>query len=452
MGNREIYFLKHWDKAALLLADLLGFVALFLMSISIRHGSSSVMAVVPENFIFILSFLFLIFYVFDLYKFDSIIAGLRPPGRAVLATLVFGVVISLFIYAIGPQKYVGDLHGRGVWAMTLGFFAVYSSLARYLGGKLSSAHLNRQSWLAVGRQEDLDALAEEFKSEDEKGTLSSFVLGENPDYDNLRSVLKKNWSGVIIADDSLQDSTLVELIVEKRLNNGTRIFSISDFFEKKWFKVPVKDIQNRWFIFAPGFYLVHDKIGLRFKRIVDIILSSIGLILSAPVIFITSIIVKFSDGGPVLFKQIRTGKNGEPFTMYKFRSMRVDAEKDGAKWATANDSRITPVGNILRKSRIDEIPQLLNVLKGEMSFIGPRPERPEFNKMLMKEIPFYNLRHLVRPGVTGWAQVLYRYGASVKDAEEKLKYDLYYIKNFSLILEFAIILKTLRVVVLGKGR
>ena len=151
--------------------------------------------------------------------------------------------------------------------------------------------------------------------------------------------------------------------------------------------------------------------------------------------------MKFSDGGPVLFKQIRTGKNGEPFTMYKFRSMRVDAEKDGAKWATANDSRITPVGNILRKSRIDEIPQLLNVLKGEMSFIGPRPERPEFNEMLMREIPFYNLRHLVRPGVTGWAQVLYRYGASVKDAEEKLKYDLYYIKNFSLILEFSIILK-----------
>ena len=166
-----------------------------------------------------------------------------------------------------------------------------------MGGKLSSAHLNRQSWLAVGRQEDLDALADEFKSEGEKGSLSSFVFEENSNYDNLRSVLNKNWSGVIIADDSLQDSTLVEMIVEKRLNNGTRIFSISDFFEKKWFKVPVKDIQNRWFIFAPGFYLVHDKIGLRFKRIVDIILSSIGLILSAPIIFITSIIVKFSDGG-----------------------------------------------------------------------------------------------------------------------------------------------------------
>lgn len=452
MGNREFYFLKHWDKAILLSIDLIGFLGVFLVSSYVRLGSLVLYEIAPENFAFIFSFLFLVFYVFDLYKFDSVIAGLRPPGRAVLATLLFGALVSLFIYAIGPLKYEGEIHGRGVWAITLILFSIYSCLTRYLGAKLSIAHLNRQTWLAIGNKNDLEALENEFKIENEKGKLSFYPLEEQPDYSDLRNVLKQHWTGVIVADDSLQNSAVVELIVEKRLNTGTRIFSISDFFEKKWFKVPVKDIQNRWFIFAPGFYLVHDKIGLRLKRIIDILFSSIGLVLAAPIILLTSVIVKLSDGGPVLFKQIRTGKNGEPFTMYKFRSMKVDAEKDGAKWASANDSRVTFVGNILRKTRVDEIPQLVNVLKGEMSFIGPRPERPEFNEMLMKEIPFYNLRHLVRPGVTGWAQVLYRYGASVKDAEEKLKYDLYYIKNFSLILEFAILLKTLRVVILGRGR
>jgi len=154
----------------------------------------------------------------------------------------------------------------------------------------------------------------------------------------------------------------------------------------------------------------------------------------------------------VIFKQERTGLDGRVFRIYKFRSMRADAEQSGPQWATDGDPRVTRVGRFIRAARLDELPQLVNVLRGQMSFIGPRPERPVFNDMLERQIPYYDLRHLVRPGITGWAQVMYPYGASIEDAREKLQYDLYYIKNYSLMLDIAILLKTLRVVVLGKGR
>jgi lipopolysaccharide/colanic/teichoic acid biosynthesis glycosyltransferase len=167
---------------------------------------------------------------------------------------------------------------------------------------------------------------------------------------------------------------------------------------------------------------------------------------------VTALLIKIESPGDILFRQIRTGKDGEPFSIFKFRSMRSDAEKDGAQWASKNDQRVTRVGKFIRLTRIDELPQLLNIFRGEMSFIGPRPERPEFNTLLEKEIPYYEMRHLVNPGLTGWAQVLYPYGASVEDSKEKLQYELYYIKNYSLLLDLQIVLKTVGVVLLGRGR
>jgi lipopolysaccharide/colanic/teichoic acid biosynthesis glycosyltransferase len=167
---------------------------------------------------------------------------------------------------------------------------------------------------------------------------------------------------------------------------------------------------------------------------------------------LAAIAVKLESRGPAIFRQARTGLGGKEFEILKFRSMADDAERNGPQWAQKSDPRITRVGRVLRLLRIDELPQLVNVLKGEMSFIGPRPERPVFNATLEKEIPLYNLRHLVRPGITGWAQVMYPYGASVEDAREKLQYELYYIKNYSVLLDIGIVFKTLRVVLLGKGR
>ncbi|MEM9495620.1 MAG: sugar transferase [Pseudomonadota bacterium] len=188
-----------------------------------------------------------------------------------------------------------------------------------------------------------------------------------------------------------------------------------------------------------------------FKRALDIVISLAVLVALAPVFVITAIAVKMDSPGPALFRQARVGQGGRVFEVLKFRSMRTDAEKDGPQWASANDDRITRVGRFIRKFRIDELPQAFNVLKGEMSFVGPRPERPEFVCILEKEIPNYRLRHALKPGITGWAQVQYEYTASVEGAREKLKYDLFYVKKFTPILDIVIILLTVRVVLFGLG-
>jgi len=188
------------------------------------------------------------------------------------------------------------------------------------------------------------------------------------------------------------------------------------------------------------------------KRIFDVLLSSFGLLLASPFFLFVPIFIRVESQGAVIFRQERVGLSGKTFNVLKFRSMCVDAEKDGAQWAKSNDPRVTRVGCWLRKLRIDEIPQLINVLRGEMSLIGPRPERPVFVDQLEKEIPFYQMRHLVKPGVTGWAQVNHPYGASVEDAVKKMEYDLFYVKNYSFLLDVRILLRTVRVVLFGKGQ
>ena len=190
---------------------------------------------------------------------------------------------------------------------------------------------------------------------------------------------------------------------------------------------------------------------IRLKRIADILLSSILLIFMLPVLFFSSVLIFLEDFGPVLYNQIRTGLNSKKFIIYKLRSMKVDSEKNGAIWASTNDKRVSKIGKIIRSTRIDELPQLWSVLKGEMSLIGPRPERPEFDQSLSKDIPFYDTRYSIKPGLSGWAQVNYPYGASEEDAKNKLSYDLYYLENFSFFLDFLILLKTIKLVVNAKG-
>ena len=191
---------------------------------------------------------------------------------------------------------------------------------------------------------------------------------------------------------------------------------------------------------------------MRVKRLIDLILSSVLLAISAPLVVFFGLLIKLTSKGPMFFKQTRVGFKSELFTIYKLRTMAIDAEASGAQWAKKNDSRITPLGRFLRQTRIDELPQCWNVLKGNMSFVGPRPERPEFTKELTEKIPYYDLRHLVKPGLTGWAQVNYPYGASIEDSLKKLQYELYYIKNQTLLLDLNIMLRTLITVFQRAGR
>ncbi|MGL5053351.1 MAG: exopolysaccharide biosynthesis polyprenyl glycosylphosphotransferase [Cetobacterium sp.] len=243
----------------------------------------------------------------------------------------------------------------------------------------------------------------------------------------------------------------IEKILKIKLKN-TRVMGYLDYMLEVENKIEVSHINEEWLLNAYGFEILRSKFQNRLKRIFDIVMS-LGIGLSTfPVMIIAAIVVKLESPGPIIYSQARVGENEKEFLVYKFRSMSVDAEKDGAKWAQKNDPRVTKFGNFMRKTRIDELPQLFNVIKGDMSFIGPRPERMVFIKELEKKIPYYGLRHMIKPGLTGWAQVMYPYGATVEDAKNKLEYDLYYIKCYNLYLDIIILFKTLKTVLFGKGR
>lgn len=231
---------------------------------------------------------------------------------------------------------------------------------------------------------------------------------------------------------------------------GIKVLDLATYFERTLGQIRLDSLYAGWLIFGEGFNQTRARALM--KRLSDIVFSSILLVLALPAMLVTALLIVFESGFPILYRQERVGLNGRLFNVVKFRSMRSDAEKDGKPvWATSSDNRATKVGRIIRKLRVDELPQLFSVLKGDMSLIGPRPERPFFVDQLTREIPFYAVRHSVKPGVTGWAQVCYHYGATVEDSAEKLQYDLYYVKNHSLFLDLIILFETVGVVITGKG-
>ncbi|MHB1512472.1 MAG: TIGR03013 family XrtA/PEP-CTERM system glycosyltransferase [Acidiferrobacter sp.] len=231
---------------------------------------------------------------------------------------------------------------------------------------------------------------------------------------------------------------------------GTRVMDLTTFFERESGRIELESLNTSWLVFADGFEQGLLKAWV--KRAFDMAVSAVLLLVCMPIMVITAILIKLEDHGPVFYRQDRVGQGGHVFSLLKFRSMRVNAEKDGApQWARQNDARATRLGAFIRKVRIDELPQAFNVLRGDMSFVGPRPERPFFVDQLRRDIPYYGYRHAIKPGITGWAQVRYPYGASVEDAIEKLKYDLYYVKNNTLFLDLIILFQTVQVVIFQDG-
>jgi sugar transferase (PEP-CTERM system associated) len=231
---------------------------------------------------------------------------------------------------------------------------------------------------------------------------------------------------------------------------GVRVEDATTTYERVTGKILIDDLRPSWLIFSDGFRV--SRVTRLMKRTIDLILSLLLAVATLPLMALTALLVWLDDGGPVLYRQERVGENGRTFTLSKFRSMRKDAESGGQPiWAKDGDDRVTRIGRFIRKTRLDELPQLWNVLRGDMSFVGPRPERPFFVEQLSKEIPFYQQRHAVKPGITGWAQVKYRYGSSLEDAMEKLRYDLYYIKHLSVIFDLTIVFDTVKVVLFRKG-
>jgi sugar transferase (PEP-CTERM system associated) len=231
--------------------------------------------------------------------------------------------------------------------------------------------------------------------------------------------------------------------------SGVRVEDAATMYERITGKILTEGLKPSWLIFSDGFCT--SRVTRAIKRVVDVLIAGVGLVLAAPLMLMTALLVEIESPGPVLYRQDRVGENGRIFTLYKFRSMRADAEDGTPIWAKENDDRVTRVGRFIRLTRLDELPQFWNVLRGDMSFVGPRPERPYFVEQLAAVIPFYMERHAVKPGVTGWAQVKYRYGASIEEAMEKLRYDLYYVKHLSIVFDLTIVIDTVKVILSAKG-
>lgn len=276
------------------------------------------------------------------------------------------------------------------------------------------------------------------------------ILQMAPDQSLLSIVEKHEIDQIVVAvRDRRGGGFPVQQLLECRMK-GIKVIELPTFFEREYRQVLLDSLNPSWMVLGDGF--LQGKIANIAKRLFDLAVSGVLLLLTLPVMLVAALCIYLESGGPVFFRQERVGLGGRNFTLYKFRSMRVDAESGGKpQWAKANDDRTTRVGRFIRKVRIDELPQVINVFKGEMSFVGPRPERPFFVDQLVTQIPFYALRHSAKPGITGWAQVRYPYGASIDDAIEKLQYDLYYVKNHSLFLDIMILLSTVEVVLWGKG-
>ncbi len=290
-----------------------------------------------------------------------------------------------------------------------------------------------------------------FASEDptEVGRVLSMGARVTSDYETLGQFGMLHADRVIVALEEKRGKLPLEPLMQLRLN-GVAIEEATTFTERTSGKIAVETLLPSWLIFSDGFRT--SPLRAWIKRAIDLVLSLLHIVVAAPLMALTALAIRVESRGPVLYRQTRIGRNGKEFNLLKFRSMVDDAEKaSGPTWAEEDDPRITRIGKLIRRFRIDELPQLFNVLRGHMSFVGPRPERGHFVRDLEQQIPYYGLRMTVRPGITGWAQVQYPYGASVEDAREKLKYDLYYIKNGDALFDLWIVLKTIRVVVLRRG-
>lgn len=266
----------------------------------------------------------------------------------------------------------------------------------------------------------------------------------------LETVRRHKVNEIIVAVRERRGGVLpIRELLDCKLS-GVNVLDLSSFFERTQGQVRLDSLKASWLIYGDGFRQGWSRTFV--KRCFDLVLATVLLVLALPVMLVTALLILLEDGAPMFYRQERVGRGGRVFKVIKFRSMRRDAEKDGKpRWAVSNDDRVTRVGRVIRKLRIDELPQLFNVISGEMSLVGPRPERPYFVDQLAQEIPFYAVRHCVKPGVTGWAQVRYQYGSSVDDAVQKLQYDLYYVKNHTLMLDTLVLFETVRVVLTGEG-
>ena len=399
------------------------------------------------------------FYLFDLYDFL-----VMHDRRELVLRLVQALGLAWIALAFSFYTFPGLMLGRGIslislplaltlmvlWRVSIHWFLGHPDFGERilivgsgnLAVELAREVLDRPDagYRIVGFVgTDADLLG--------KSLINPRVIGLTDDLDQI--VTREGIDRIVVAMGERRGQLPTNKLLQLSLAGQVNIEEGASFYERLTSRVSLNMLRPSWLIFTGRGR--QRKIAELSRNVVHWLVALIGAILSLPIVIVTAILIKLESRGPIFYKQERVGKNGRTFMLTKFRSMRVDAEKEGPVWASKGDTRTTRVGRVIRKARIDEIPQFWNILKGEMSFVGPRPERPHFVAQLAQEIPFYEQRHLIAPGLTGWAQIKYPYGASTEDARQKLQYDLFYIKNQGLMLDAIILFETIKIILFGRG-
>ena len=430
-----------------MLGDIAVFYGALFLSLLIRYRGEHIAALYSFVYAHLVPFSFvlvawmLVFYLFDLYREKNFKPDSRTFAMYVQALAVnVAVAIAIFyfffpVFGISPKT-------------NLAIFTVVFSAVDYLYrlglGNIFVRRGMRNNVLFIGSSSEMSATMDFIRQNPQVGySVAMHLPGEDGALENIGSVISSRRINTLVIQSSIIKKSSTAKIVYQLLPMGVRIVDFVDFYEQIFRQIPLKEIEENWFIEhirpAGSLYMFSRAV---FERILAVVMT----VVLAPFMALAALAVALSSRGPIIYRQERVGKNEVPFHIYKFRSMRGDAEKNGAQWSRPGDDRVTKVGRILRATHIDEFPQLINVLRGEISFVGPRPERPEFVTDLKKKIPYYEVRHLVKPGITGWAQIGYRYGSTVEDAYRKLEFDIYYLKNMSFTLDLLIILKTIKTV------
>jgi len=421
------------------------------------HGSLDAPSAIAWKIALVTALCQLCFYYNDLYDLtvvqssrELIIRLLQATGAAAIVLAVACVTVPSLI--LDPSTFLTALGvfviAVASWRVAFNYFAHHPHLEERVL-VVGTGHIAQMVAKQIGGQQDFAYRLVGFVDDDEgiEVVRHNEVLGKAAD---LGAIIAEHQVDRIIVSLSDRRGRLpIQELLQAKLS-GVRVEDATTTYERLTGKILIDDLKPSWLIFSDGFRASRST---RFvKRMLDLSLSMIGSVLAAPLMAMTALAIRIDSLGPVLYDQERVGENGRVFTVYKFRSMRTDAERAGHPvWARDKDDRVTRVGRFIRATRLDELPQLWNVMRGDMSFVGPRPERPFFVEQLAREIPFYVQRHAAKPGLTGWAQVKYQYGSSIEDAMEKLRYDLYYIKHMSIFFDLTIVLDTVKVILFGKG-
>jgi exopolysaccharide biosynthesis polyprenyl glycosylphosphotransferase len=420
------------------LGDLLSFWVSFFLIIYIRYHSlyelNELLKLHILPFLILYLVWVLIFYIFglyDLYTIKPTIPHLKRFGLAIIVSFIIGIFFFYFlpIFGIAPKtNLIFQIIGFGI----LSFFF------RRILYNFYSSQITRPVIL-VGKTNYLNELKITINNNPQIGLRVTSVATDLQEA--LKSYSEIN-NAVFIFESISQNISNKDIVTLYK--NNTEIIDITSAYEKYLFKIPIGYVSQTWII--ENISTKKDIIYDFSMRIIGILFSLFILIISSPILLIIIPIIYLYDHGPIFYTQERVGLNGKIFKLFKLRSMIIDSEKNGAIWSTPNDPRITPIGKIIRKLHIDEIPQMINIIKGDISLVGPRPERPEFVKTLEIDIPNYDLRHIIRPGFTGWAQIKYHYANTTEDSKEKFEYDLYYIKNRNIFIDFGVIIRTIQII------